>query len=75
MKKVFGFLAIVFVLTACTESSSSTKVIVDSTVNKLDDKAEQVGEKAEEVWDSTKAKAKDLKEGLDETFDKKGADK
>lgn len=71
MKKVLGVIAVSFYLFACTESGSSTKVTVDSTVNKLDSAAEKIGEKAEEAWDSTKAKAKDVKESLDETFDKK----
>lgn len=71
MKKALSAFGLSVLLFACTESTSSTKITVDSTVNKLDSAAEKIGEKAEQVWDSTKAKAKDVKESLDETFDKK----
>lgn len=71
IKKVLGVFVLSFLLISCTDSGSSTRLTVDSTVKKLDSVAEKIGEKAEQGWDSVKAKAKDVKESLDETFDKK----
>jgi len=70
-KIIVGIIGLSLLLVACNESSSSTKNTIDSTVDKLDSAAEKIGEKAEEGWDSVKTKAKDVKDGLDKTFDKK----
>lgn len=51
------------ILTGCVDSAT-TKAKVDSTVTKIDSTANA-------VWDSTKEKAKDIKESLDSTFKKK----
>ena len=70
-KKIFSVVGLGLLLISCAENSGSTKNVVDSTVNKLDSTAEKVGEKAKEGFDTLKAKAKDVKESLDKTFDKK----
>ncbi len=56
---VFGVIG----FAACSDSAT-TKARVDSTVTRIDSTANA-------VWDSTKEKVKNIKEGLDSTFDKK----
>lgn len=72
VRKVFGSLVVVFALASCSTDGQSAKEVVDSTVNKLEVGAEKVGEKAERIWDTTKVKARNVKEDLDEVFDGKG---
>ena len=61
--KVFWVVGLIMILTGCVDSAT-TKAKVDSTVTKIDSTANA-------VWDSTKEKAKDIKESLDSTFKKK----
>ena len=67
MKKSLAILVLMCVIVSCDNDGRSTKLVVDSAVNKLESAAQKVGEKAENAWDTTKAKAKDLKDGLEKT--------
>jgi DNA anti-recombination protein RmuC len=70
MKPVILVITCVFMLFGCMEETRSTRATIDSTVNKLDSTTQKIGNKAEEVWDSTKSRATDLKKDLDKVFDK-----
>ena len=59
----FCVVGLIMILTGCSDNAT-TKAKVDSTVTTIDSTANA-------VWDSTKAKAKDIKDGLDSTFKKK----
>lgn len=68
MKRIRGVLFSIGALwvigiAACSDSAT-TKAKVDSTVVRIDSTANA-------VWDSTKEKVKNIKKGLDSTFDKK----
>lgn len=62
-KMKIGLMAALMFLTGCSDNAT-TKSTVDSTLNKVDSAANA-------VWDSTKRKAKDIKESIDSTFKKK----
>ena len=51
-------------MSACNENG-------DSTERKLDSLERRIDTTAEKVWDSTKAKAKDLKERIEEKFEER----
>jgi hypothetical protein len=64
MKKT-GFVILTAVLmAACNESGSSTENKLDSIGNRLDSSADR-------IWDSTKRKAKELKEKVENKLDQK----
>ncbi len=62
-------------LAACTGTGTKTEVKIDSTTikdvgNKLDTLSDRIGEKAEQVWDTTKEKAKDLKNRIESSIER-----
>ena len=69
MKKCFLGLVLVAGLTACNNNGSTTEVKVDSLKKELDTLGEKIDEKADKLWDSTREKAKDLKESIEARFD------
>lgn len=62
MKKLLVLLAGFCFLTACNENGDPVESKLDSLENHFDTTAEK-------IWDSTKAKAKDLKEKLEEKWE------
>lgn len=64
MKQLIGILVAGVLLSACNENG-------DSTERKLDSLERRIDTTAEKVWDSTKAKAKDLKERIEEKFEER----
>ncbi len=69
MKKLFVILVLVGGLASCNESGTSINIKGDSLGKELDTLGNKIGEKAEQVWDSTKLKARDLKEGVEDRID------
>lgn len=69
MKKVLMILALAGGLAACNENGDSIEVEGDSVKQNLENLGEKIEEKSEQTWDSTKAKAKDLKERIENKFD------
>lgn len=67
MKKWTGILAGALLLAACNNEG-------DSTERKLDSLETRIDTTAEKVWDSTKAKAKDLKERIEEKIENRDRD-
>jgi Skp family chaperone for outer membrane proteins len=65
MKKA-GFVVIVMwiLVSACGDNSSSTRIKIDSIGKRFDTSAER-------LWDSTKEKAKEIKEKIDNKLDQK----
>ncbi len=65
MKKA-GFVIIVLgaLVSGCSDSGSSTRVKIDSIGRKFDTSAER-------IWDSTKEKAKEIKEKIENKLDQK----
>jgi len=68
MRKVAGIGLIVFFTAGCEMNTSTTKAKVDSAMLKMDSSLEKIGDKADAAWDSTKLKAKELKEDIDSAF-------
>lgn len=64
MKGILGFLLVGVLVSACNETG-------DSTERKLDSLERRIDTTAEKVWDSTKARAKDLKEQIEEKFEER----
>jgi hypothetical protein len=64
MRTIIGFLVLGMLVSACNESG-------DSTERKLDSLERRIDTTAEKVWDSTKARAKDLKEQIEEKFEER----
>lgn len=62
MKKVTGILALALLFAACNNEGESTERKLDSLETRIDTTAEK-------VWDSTKAKAKELKERIEEKIE------
>jgi hypothetical protein len=62
MKKVLSVFALTILLTACNEESAAINGKLDSLENELDTLGNKIENKAEQVWDSTKVKAGDLKD-------------
>lgn len=69
MKKVLSVFAIVALLTACNENGASVDGKLDSLENKLDTLGSKIENKAEQVWDTTKEKAGDLKDKVEQKLD------
>lgn len=67
MKKVLGVMAVVVLLAACNNEGDTTERKLDSLENRIDTTAEK-------VWDSTKAKAKDLKERIEQKIENRDAE-
>ena len=65
MKKA-GFVIIVMgcIVSACSDNGSSTRVKIDSIGRKFDTSADR-------IWDSTKEKAKEIKEKIENKLDPK----
>lgn len=63
MKRGIGLLVVVLLLAACNNEG-------DSTERKMDSLEQRIDTTAEKVWDSTKAKAKDLKERIEEKIER-----
>jgi hypothetical protein len=62
MKQIIGFLLVGVLMSACNETG-------DATDRKLDSLERRIDTTAEKVWDSTKARAKDLKERIEEKLE------
>jgi hypothetical protein len=62
MKQIIGFLLVGVLMSACNETG-------DATDRKLDSLEHRIDTTAEKVWDSTKARAKDLKERIEEKLE------
>ena len=69
MKKLISAIFLVGVLTACNENGVSVEGKIDSLDNKLDTLGQKIEQKAEQVWDSTKEKAGDLKDKAEQKWD------
>jgi RNase adaptor protein for sRNA GlmZ degradation len=67
MKRLTGILLGSLLLTACNNEG-------DSAERKLDSLETRIDTTAEKVWDSTKAKAKDLKERIEQKIENRDAD-
>lgn len=67
MKRITGILALALLFTACNNES-------DTTERKLDSLETRIDTTAEKVWDSTKAKARDLKERIEQKIENREAD-
>jgi len=65
MKRFISFLTVLLILSACNESAN------EKTENKLDSLGNKIGEKAAEVWDSTKSKATALGDSLENRIDRR----
>lgn len=63
MKRGTGLLVMVLLLAACNNEG-------DSTERKMDSLEQRIDTTAEKVWDSTKAKAKDLKERIEQKIER-----
>ena len=62
MKRFFAVLVVAGLLTACNENGSTIEGKLDSLEDRIDTTAEK-------IWDSTKAKAKDIKEEVEERLE------
>ena len=67
MKRITGLLALTLLFTACNNEG-------DTTERKLDSLETRIDTTAEKVWDSTKAKAKDLKERIEQKIENREAE-
>ena len=67
MKRLTGLLTLALLLAACNNEG-------DSTERKLDSLETRIDTTAEKVWDSTKARAKDLKEHIEQRIENREAD-
>lgn len=72
MKKVLLVFVMALGFTACNEESTTINVNRDSLGRELDTLGNKIEEKAEQVWDSAKVKATDLKEGIEARIDSAG---
>ncbi|MGN6164717.1 MAG: hypothetical protein ACTHOF_09270 [Flavisolibacter sp.] len=64
MKKLGLVISIAGMMAACSNGDSSTKVKLDSIGKKFDSSASR-------VWDSTKEKAKDIKNSIENKLERK----
>jgi hypothetical protein len=64
MKKIGSVILMVGAMMACNNSGSSTKVKLDSIGKKFDSSANR-------IWDSTKEKAKDIKNNIENKLEQK----
>ena len=69
MKKIFITVVLAGGLMACNDNANNVTIKTDSLQQDLDTLGEKIEDKAGEAWDSTKSKAKDLKEGIEARFD------
>ena len=69
MKKVLVVFVMALAFAACNEEGVKVNVNTDSLDSRLDTLGNKIGEKAEQIWDSTKSKAGDLKEGIEARID------
>jgi hypothetical protein len=69
MKKIISALFLVAVFTACNESGVSVEGKIDSLDEKLDTLGQKIERKAEQVWDTTKERAGDLKDKVEQKWD------
>ena len=69
MKKIFSAVAIVVFFIACNESNVNVEAEADSLNTKLENLGEKIENKAEQAWDTTKAKATDLKDKAEQEWD------
>ncbi len=76
MKKVILVFMMALGFAACNNEAGEVEVEADSLKKELDTLGRKVGDKAEQVWDSTKVKAGELKEDIESRFesDKKEKD-
>ena len=61
-----------FGFAACNDEGVNVNVNADSLGNKLDTLGTKIEDKAEQVWDSTKSKAGQLKDDIEARFDSAG---
>ena len=62
MKKFFAMLVVASLLTACNENGGTIEGKLDTLEDKIDTTTER-------IWDSTKAKAKDIKEDVEKRLE------
>jgi len=67
MRRLVGLLGITVLFNACNEEGSPAERKLDSMERRIDTTAEK-------VWDSTKARAKDLKERIEGEFEQRNGD-
>ena len=72
MKKVLVVFVMALGFGGCNEESTTINVNRDSLGRELDTLGNKIGEKAEQVWDSAKVKATDLKENIEARLDSVG---
>jgi len=65
MKRLIGFLAALLILSSCNDSAN------ERTEEKIDSLGNKIGEKAAEVWDSTKSKATALGDSIENRIDRR----
>ena len=69
MKKVLLVFVMALGFAACNNDGGEVEVKTDSLGKELDTLGRKIGDKAEQVWDSTKVKAGALKEDIEARFD------
>ena len=69
MKRIFPVVLIVTFFTACNESSVNVEAEADTLNTKLENLGEKIENKAEQAWDTTKAKASDVKDKAEQEWD------
>jgi len=69
MKKVLLVFVMALGFAACNNEGREVEVKTDSLGRKLDTLGKKIGDKAEQVWDSTKVKAGELKEDIESRFE------
>ncbi|MGV3658012.1 MAG: hypothetical protein ACO1NX_08655 [Chitinophagaceae bacterium] len=74
MKKVIVVFMMALGFAACNNEAGDVEVQADSLKKELDTLGRKVGDKAGQVWDSTKVKAGELKEDIEARFDRKEKD-
>lgn len=69
MKKVLLVFMMALGFAACNNDGAEVEIKTDSLGRELDTLGKKIGDKAEQVWDSTKVKAGELKEVIEARFD------
>ena len=69
MKKIFSVFVIAAFASACNQDGGTIEVKADTLESKLDTLGKKIGEKAEQVWDSTKVEATELKNKAEQKWD------
>ncbi|MBD0331441.1 MAG: hypothetical protein ICV66_02190 [Chitinophagaceae bacterium] len=70
MKRILIVIISSVALAACNNDGTSVTIKSDSLKNEVDSLGGRIDTTAEKLWDSTKAKAKNLKEKIERSIDK-----